>query len=185
MQKSQKKKNLNKLCNFSSLPYFFNIAHLCNCVNYALMFSLKKLTMLMRYMIYATRRWFKCIKRKLSFQFTTLTIHDELLFKWNVLKANCTKRRRNEKWQSQKNFFYVFLIHIHCLIVTFLPSYDYSNKKRALEWDEKHCAISFHVRCLKWKNKKKLKSKSEKWDNWYAAGDAILILFFYAVYMVQ
>lgn len=109
----RKNKNLNKLCNFSSLPYFFNIAHLCNCVNYALMFSLKKLTMLMRYMIYATRRWFKCIKRKLSFQFTTLTIHDELLFKWNVLKANCTKKKKRKVAKSKK--LLLCLSHPHSL----------------------------------------------------------------------
>lgn len=149
------------------------------------MFSLKKLTMLMRYMIYTTRRWFKCIKRKLSFQFTTLTIHDELLFKWNVLKANCTKKKKRKVAKSKKLLLCLShphsLPYCHFLAILWL----FQQQKRALEWDEKHCAISFHVRCLKWKNKKKLKSKSEKWDNWYAAGDAILILFFYAVYMVQ
>lgn len=100
-------------------------------------------------------------------------------------KRIAQKRRRNEKWQSQKKLL-LCLSHPHSLpYCHFLAILWLFQQKRALEWDEKHCAIFFHVRCLKWKNKKKLKSKSEKWDNWYAAGDAILILFFYAVYMVQ
>lgn len=54
----------------------------------------------------------KNIKWKLSFQLTSLTIHDELFFKWNVLHSKENKKKEEEA-------------HIHCHYESYILQFPF------------------------------------------------------------